>query len=286
MSPTTLRLRDHLFTWAAERPRTLVMGIVNVTPDSFADGGRFLDPGAAEAHARTLAAEGADILDLGAESTRPGSRSVSAAEEQDRLLPVLERLLEAPPCPVSVDTSKPEVAGAALALGAHMVNDITGLAAGPDLARLCARHGAGLCVMHMRGTPATMQDDPRYDDLLGEIRARLAAAVAAAEAAGVAADAICVDPGIGFGKTVAHNLTLLKRVDALAVLGKPVLIGPSRKRFIGELTGAPPAERLAGTLAACALAAQAGAHVLRVHDVAAVRQAVRVAEAIRDAPDG
>jgi dihydropteroate synthase len=199
---------------------------------------------------------------------------------------VLERRLEAPPCPVSVDTSKPEVAGAALALGAHMVNDITGLAAGPDLARLCARHGAGLCVMHMRGTPATMQDDPRYDDLLGEIRARLAAAVAAAEAAGVAADAICVDPGIGFGKTVAHNLTLLKRVDALAVLGKPVLIGPSRKRFIGELTGAPPAERLAGTLAACALAAQAGAHVLRVHDVAAVRQAVRVAEAIRDAPDG
>lgn len=262
------------------------MGIVNVTPDSFADGGRFLEPKAAVAHARTLAAEGADLLDVGAESTRPGARPVSAAEEQDRLLPVLERLLKEPPCPISVDTSRPEVAEAALALGAHMVNDVTGLAAGPELARACVRYGAALCLVHMQGTPATMQREPRYDDLLGEVRARLAGAVAAAEAAGVAPDAICVDPGIGFGKTVAHNLTLLKRLGALCPLGKPVLVGPSRKSFIGALLGVPPAERLEGTLAACVVATQAGAHILRVHDVLAVRRAVRVAEAVRDAPEG
>jgi dihydropteroate synthase len=261
------------------------MGIVNVTPDSFSDGGRFLDAEAAERHARALAAEGAELIDVGAESTRPGSRPVSAAEEQDRLLPVLERLLKEPPCPVSVDTSKPEVAEAALALGAHMVNDVTGLAAGPDLARVCARHGAALCVVHMQGTPATMQAAPHYGDLVGEVRARLAAAVAAAEAAGVAPDALCVDPGIGFGKTLGHNLTLLKRVDGLAALGKPVLVGPSRKSFIGSLLGVPADQRLEGTLAACVVAAWFGAHLLRVHDVAAVHRAVRVAEAVRDAPD-
>ncbi len=281
-----LRVRGHTFAWEPARRRALVMGIVNVTPDSFADGGRFLEPDLAVARARELAAEGADLLDLGAESTRPCARPVSAAEEQDRLLPVLERLLKEPPCPVSVDTSKPEVAEAALAMGAHMVNDVTGLAAGPALAEACARYGAALCLVHMRGTPDTMQLDPRYEDLLGEVRARLAAAVAAAEAAGVPPDAICVDPGIGFGKAVAHNLTLLKRLDALAPLGKPILVGPSRKSFIGALLGLPPAERLEGTLAACVVAAAAGAHILRVHDVAAVRRAVRVAEAIRDAPDG
>ena len=275
------------FAWDAERPRTLIMGIVNVTPDSFADGGRFLDPAAAVRQARALAAQGADLLDVGAESTRPGSPGVPAAEEWARLLPVLERLLDDPPCPVSVDTSKPEVAEAALALGAHMVNDVTGLAGGLDLARLCAAHGAGLAVMHMQGTPRTMQAEPRYDDLLGEVRAALEVAVARAEAAGVAPESLCVDPGIGFGKTVAHNLTLLKRLDAFRPLGKPLLVGPSRKSFIGALVDQlPPAERLEGTLAACVMAVAAGAHIVRVHDVAAVRRAVRVAEAIRDAaPD-
>jgi dihydropteroate synthase len=151
---------------------------------------------------------------------------------------------------------------------------------------VCARYGAALCLVHMQGTPATMQEAPHYDDLLGEVRARLADAVAAAEAAGVARDAICVDPGIGFGKKLAHNLTLLKRLDALAPLGKPILVGPSRKRFIGALLGTEPADRLEGTLAACVMAVQAGVHLLRVHDVAAVRRAVRVAEAIRDADDG
>ncbi|MGH7321748.1 MAG: dihydropteroate synthase, partial [Candidatus Rokuibacteriota bacterium] len=261
------------------------MGIVNVTPDSFADGGCYLAPEAACAHARALAAEGADLVDVGAESTRPGAAPVSVAEEQARLLPVLERLLPVLPCPVSVDTSKPDVADAALALGAHMVNDITALAAGPALARVCARYGAGLALMHMLGTPATMQEAPRYADLLGEIRARLAAKVAEAHAAGVAPEAICVDPGIGFGKTLAHNLTLLKRLDALRPLGRPVLLGPSRKSFIGALLGAPANERLEGTLAACVAAVMGGVHILRVHDVAAVRRAVRVAEAIRDAPD-
>ncbi len=285
MHPTTLRVRGHVFGWDASRPRTLLMGVVNVTPDSFSEGGRFLDPEAAYRHARALVDEGADLLDIGAESTRPGSRPVSAEEEQARLLPVLRRLLKEPPCPVSVDTTKREVAEAALALGAHMVNDVTGLAAGPDLARVCARHGAALCLVHMQGTPATMQEAPRYDDLLGEVRARLGQAVATAEAAGVAPEAICIDPGIGFGKTLAHNLTLLKRLDALAPLDKPILVGPSRKRFIGALLGGPPAERLEGTLAACVMAVQAGAHILRVHDVGAVRRAVRVAEAIRDADE-
>ena len=263
------------------------MGIVNVTPDSFADGGRYFDPVAAARQARALAAEGADLLDVGAESTRPGSPGVPVGEEVARLMPVLERLLDGPPCPVSVDTSKPEVAEAALALGAHMVNDVTGLAAGPELARVCADHRAGLAVMHMQGTPRTMQADPRYDDLLREVRAGLETAVATAEAAGVAPESLCVDPGIGFGKTVAHNLTLLKRLDVFRQLGKPILVGPSRKSFIGALLDhLPPAERLEGTLAASVMAVMAGAHIVRVHDVAAVRRAVRVAEAIRDAEPG
>jgi dihydropteroate synthase len=282
-----LRMRGVEFAWDAERPRALIMGIVNVTPDSFADGGRYLDPAAAARQARALAEEGADILDVGAESTRPGSPGVPVAEERARLLPVLERLLADPPCPVSVDTSKPEVAEAALALGAHMVNDVTALASGPALAHVCAAHGAALAVMHMQGTPRTMQANPRYDDLLGEVRGALQTAVAAAEAAGVPSDSVCVDPGIGFGKTVAHNLTLLKCLDAFAALGKPILVGPSRKSFIGAvLDQRSPAERLEGTLAACVMAVVAGAHIVRVHDVAAVRRAVRVAEAIRDAVPG
>jgi dihydropteroate synthase len=261
------------------------MGIVNVTPDSFADGGRYLDPDVACARARALAAEGADLVDVGAESTRPEAVPVSAAEELDRVMPVLERLLPEPPCPVSIDTQKPEVAEAALRLGAHMVNDVTGLAGGPALARVCARHGAALALCHMQGTPRTMQTAPRYADLLGEVRSHLARAVAEAEAAGVAPDAICVDPGIGFGKTVEHNLTLLRRLDALRPLGKPVLVGPSRKRFIGAILDLGAEDRLEGTLAASTAAVLTGAQILRVHDVAAVRRAVRVAEAIRDAAD-
>jgi len=286
MGPMTFQLRGHRFTWDDRRPRTLLMGIVNVTPDSFADGGRYLDPDAACARAVQLVEEGADLVDLGAESTRPGAPAVPVAVERERLLPVLARLLPVVPCPVSVDTSKPEVAEAALALGAHMVNDVTGLASGPALARVCARHGAALGLVHMQGTPATMQEGPRYGDLLAEVRAALEAAMKEAEGAGVPPESICIDPGLGFGKTVTHNLTLLKRLDVLRSLGRPVLVGPSRKSFIGALLDQPPAERLEGTLAACALAVQGGVHILRVHDVAAVRRATRVAEAIRDAPAG
>jgi dihydropteroate synthase len=260
------------------------MGIVNVTPDSFSDGGRYLDPDAACRHALGLVAAGADLLDVGAESTRPGSAGVPAAEELRRLVPVLERLLPGAPCPVSVDTSKPEVAEAALALGAHMVNDVTGLAAGPALARACARHGAGLALVHMQGTPATMQEAPRYHDLLGEVCGALARALRVAEEAGVDPEAVCVDPGLGFGKTAAQNLTLLRRLGAIAALGRPVLVGPSRKRFLSAVLGTSPEEREEGTLAACVAAVHAGAHLLRVHDVLAVTRAVRVAEAIRDAP--
>jgi dihydropteroate synthase len=261
------------------------MGIVNVTPDSFADGGRFLDPAAAVRHARMLAAEGADLLDVGAESTRPGADPVPTDLEWARLRPVLEALLPDAPCPISVDTSKAEVAEAALALGAHMVNDVTGLGAGPGVARACARYGAGLALVHMRGTPRTMQVDPRYGDLLGEVVEDLGRAMAAALEAGVAADSLCVDPGLGFGKTAGHNLTLLRRLDALRPLGRPILVGPSRKSFIGAVLGVGPEERLEGTLAACAMAVAAGAHILRVHDVRAVRRAVRVAEAVRDAAE-
>jgi dihydropteroate synthase len=263
------------------------MGIVNVTPDSFADGGRFCDPDAARRHGLALVEAGADLLDVGAESTRPGARPVPADEQQARLLPVLERLLRDVACPISVDTTRPAVAEAALTGGVHLVNDVSGLAEGPALAEVCARHGAGLVLVHMRGTPATMQRAPHYHDLLGEVRGQLQAAVATAETAGVAPEAICVDPGLGFGKTVAHNLTLLRRLDVLASLGKPLLVGPSRKSFIGALLGdLPPAERLEGTLAACVAAVSGGAHILRVHDVAAVRRAITVAEAIRDAATG
>ncbi|MBI2460654.1 MAG: dihydropteroate synthase [Candidatus Rokubacteria bacterium] len=265
--------------------RTRLMGILNVTPDSFAEVGRVLDPGAAVAYAVGLARAGADIIDVGAESTRPGSRGISAGEELDRVLPVLEGVLKAVDCLVSVDTSKPEVAEAALALGVHMVNDVTALRAGPAVAERVARHGAGLVLMHMRGTPATMQLDPRYDDLLGEVSASLREAVAVAEAAGVRPDAIAVDPGIGFGKTVAHNLTLVKRLDAFRALGKPLVVGPSRKSFIGAILDLPTGERLEGTLAACCIAAWQGAHILRVHDVAAARRAALVVDAIRAAPE-
>ena len=217
------------------------MGIVNVTPDSFADGGRYLEPAAAVRQARALAAEGADLLDVGAESTRPGSPGVSADEERARLLPVLERLLDDPPCPVSVDTSKPEVAEAALALGAHMINDVTALAGGPEVARLCAEHGAGLAVMHMQGTPRTMQADPRYDDLLAEVRDELRAAVTAAESAGVAPESLCVDPGIGFGKTVdaqPHAAEAPRRVP-------PAREADPRRTVAQELHRRPPRSRAA-----------------------------------------
>lgn len=263
--------------------RTLVMGIVNITPDSFSDGGRFHTPQAALEHARRLLEEGADILDLGAESTRPGATAVEADEQIRRLTPVLAALAGTPGAVLSVDTRSAKVAARALELGAHAINDISALG-DPDMARVLAEHGAGLVLMHMQGTPATMQAEPCYEDVVREVAAFLAERCAAAEAAGVARECLAVDPGLGFGKTIAHNLTLLASLDLLAPLRRPVLVGASRKGFLGKLTGnAPSEDRLEASLAAAVLAAWQGAHILRVHDVAATARALAITDATRAA---
>jgi dihydropteroate synthase len=273
------RCRDRAFDVA---DRTLVMGVVNVTPDSFSDGGRFFAPGAAIAHARRLFAEGADLLDLGAESTRPGALPVSRDEQMSRLAPVLRDLATVPGACLSVDTASAAVASDALELGAHVVNDVTALA-DPAMAGVVARAGAGLVLMHLRGTPATMQDDPRYEDAAREVRAHLAGRLAAARSAGVAAECVALDPGIGFGKTVRHNFELLARLEELATLGRPVLVGVSRKSFLGRTLDLPVDERLEGGLAAGAVAVFLGARIVRTHDVAATVRAVRVADELRAA---
>ena len=263
------------FRLALDRP--LVMGIVNVTPDSFSDGGRFLEPRVAVAHARRLIGEGADILDVGAESTRPGAQPVSAPQEIERLLPVLDALSDAP-VPVSVDTMKPEVMRAALAHGAAMINDITALAA-PGALEAVAASDCGVCLMHMQGEPRSMQAAPHYDDVVREVKDFLAVRVAACEHAGIARNRIVVDPGFGFGKTVEQNFELLRRLAELAQPGLPILAGWSRKSSLGKITGREPQERLAGSLAAALLSLQRGARILRVHDVAATRDVIAVWEA-------
>ncbi len=262
------------------------MGIVNVTPDSFSDGGLFLDPGAAIEHGRQLADAGADILDVGGESTRPGAEAVSVEEELERVGPVVAALAGdvEPAVRVSIDTSKAEVAEAALDAGASVVNDVTALRGDPDLASLCGERDCEVVLMHMLGTPRTMQDDPRYDDVVDDVKAFLAGRIEVAVAAGIAEGRIWLDPGIGFGKTVVHNLELLHRLDELRELGRPVVVGASRKGFIGKLTGRDVTERLGGTIAANVLAFAGGADVLRVHDVAEVSEAVVTAEAILREP--
>jgi dihydropteroate synthase len=260
-------------------PRPSVLGVVNVTPDSFSDGGRFLSPDVAVAQARRLLAEGAALVDIGGESTRPGSEGISAAEELRRVEPVLAALTGAP---VSIDTSKAEVARRALALGAVMVNDVTALRADPDLAGVVADGGAYLCLMHMLGEPRTMQDDPRYDDVLSEVAAFLEERLAFAVAAGIPEERICLDPGLGFGKTLAHNLEVVARLDELVALGRPVLIGASRKRFLGRVLG--DSEALTGPLAAgvavAVLAYERGASLFRVHDVREHVEALGAARAL------
>ena len=259
-----------------------VMGVVNVTPDSFSDGGLFLDPARAVEHGRLLAAEGAAILDVGGESTRPGAKPVSAAEELERTEPVV-RALSRPDgagARVSIDTSKAAVARAALDAGASIVNDVTALRADPEMASLCAERGCDVVLMHMLGEPRTMQENPVYEDVVAEVRAFLAERIEFAVAAGIAAERIWVDPGIGFGKTLEHNLALLRHLAELADLGRPIVIGTSRKRFLGSLTGRDVIDRLGGTIASNALALAAGADVFRVHEVRAVREALEVAEVI------
>jgi len=258
---------------------TKLMGVVNVTPDSFSDGGLYLDPEAAIAHGRELAAAGAEILDVGGESTRPGAEAVPAEEELRRVVPVVRGLRQLD-CHVSVDTSKAPVAAAALDAGATIVNDVTALRGDPEMAALCAERGATVVLMHMRGDPRTMQDDPRYDDVVTEVKGFLAERVEAATVAGIAEERIWLDPGIGFGKTAAHNLELLRRLGELRELGRPLVVGTSRKSFIGRVDGSAAGERLGGTIASSVLAAAEGADVLRVHDVAEMRQALAVAAAI------
>jgi dihydropteroate synthase len=259
-----------------------LIGVVNVTPDSFSDGGLFLDPERAIAHGRELAAEGADTLDVGGESTRPGAQAVSAEVELERVEPVIAALAggEGPRVAVSIDTSKAAVAAAALDAGAEIVNDVTALRADPEMAALCADRGCGVVLMHMLGTPRTMQRDPTYDDVVAEVKAFLVERVEAAVGAGIAEERIWVDPGIGFGKTLDHNLELLARLGELRELGRPIVIGTSRKSFLGRLTGREVTDRLGGTIASNVLALAAGAEIFRVHEVAPVRQALDAAEAI------
>jgi dihydropteroate synthase len=256
------------------------MGVVNVTPDSFSDGGAFEDPIAAVGHGRRLAGEGAHILDVGGESTRPGAEPVPEAEELRRVVPVLEGLAALDlPVQLSIDTMKLRVAEAAIAAGASYVNDVTAFRHDPDLAGLVADRGVDCCLMHMLGEPRTMQSDPRYGDVVDEVKAFLEARMAAAVAAGIAEERIQLDPGIGFGKTLAHNLELLRRIDEIVALGRPVVVGTSRKTFIGRLTGRDVTERVHGTLATNVLALERGARVFRVHDVAACADALAVAAA-------
>ncbi|HLI59105.1 MAG TPA: dihydropteroate synthase [Solirubrobacteraceae bacterium] len=256
------------------------MGILNVTPDSFSDGGRFTDRGRAVEHGLAMEREGADIIDVGGESTRPGAEPVPEDEELARVVPVIEGLraagLEAS---ISIDTSKAAVATAALEAGADLVNDVSALRADPEMAALVAERGVPCVLMHMRGEPRTMQRDPRYADVVAEVRAFLEERLAAAVAAGIAEERIWIDPGIGFGKTAEHNLTLLRELDALADLGRPIVIGTSRKSFLGRITGRDYTGLAAATVATSVLAYERGARVFRVHDVAPTRDALLVAAA-------
>ncbi len=256
------------------------MGVVNVTPDSFSDGGAWLDPDAAIAHGRALAAHGAQILDVGGESTRPGAEPVDEAEELRRVVPVIAGLARVETdARISIDTSKAAVAAAALDAGAQIVNDVTALRGDPAMAALVAERGCDVCLMHMLGEPRTMQRDPRYGDVVADVAAFLAERVEHAVAHGIAAERVWLDPGIGFGKTIDHNLELLARLDEIVALGRPVVVGTSRKSFLGAITGREAAERVPGTIATNVLALARGARVFRVHDVAPVHDALVVAAA-------
>jgi dihydropteroate synthase len=260
--------------------RVLVMAILNVTPDSFSDGGKHSAPDAAIEHGLRLAAEGADLIDVGGESTRPGSQPVPADEELRRTLPVVRELARRSGVPISIDTTKAEVARAAIDAGAEVVNDVSGLQRDPELAAVAAREGAALCLMHSRGTPQDMQQRASYADLLGEVHDELQEALRRALEGGVPVEAIALDPGLGFAKTAEHNLLLLRRLRELTQLGRPLLLGASRKSFLGRLSGKPAAERVTGSIAAAAVAALHGASVVRVHDVAATREALAVVDAV------
>lgn len=258
--------------------RPLVMGIINVTPDSFSDGGRHLQRDSALAHAHRLIEEGADMLDIGGESTRPGAEPVDVQQELDRVLPVLEGLRDVP-LPLSVDTRKPEVMRAALAAGADMINDVNALQE-PDALAAVASSDAAVCLMHMQGNPENMQFEPHYRDVMSEVMTFLRMRIAMAQAAGIARERIVIDPGFGFGKTLEHNISLLRKLDAFAVLGVPVMAGLSRKSMLGAITGQPVEQRLAASVAAALLAVRHGATIVRVHDVRATVDALKVFQVV------
>lgn len=266
------------------RARPLVMGVLNVTPDSFSDGGRFASRDAALAHAERLIAEGADIVDIGGESTRPGAAEVSEAEELDRILPVIEALRDRSDIAISVDTSKPGVMRAAVAAGARLINDVRALTEEGAL-QAAAELDTDVCLMHMQGTPGSMQDSPHYEDVTAEVAAFLTARRDACLEAGIAAERIILDPGFGFGKTVEHNVELLRNLRQLRAIGQPLLVGLSRKSTLGALTGRPVSERLAASIAAAVLAALGGAAILRVHDVAETVDALKIVAAVAAGED-
>lgn len=258
------------------------MGVINVTPDSFSDGGKYCDPSRAVEHALRMIDDGADILDIGGESTRPGAKSVTPEEEIRRTIPVIEMLASRVSVPISIDTCKAEVARRALDAGASIVNDISGLRFDPGMASVAARYEAGVCLMHIQGTPGNMQINPSYEAMLPEIMDALRESIDLARSAGIANACIILDPGIGFGKTYEHNLKIINQLDAFTGLGYPLLIGVSRKAFLGKILGdAPPTDRLEGTAAAVAIAAYNGARIVRVHDVKEMAKVVRVVDAIR-----
>ncbi|TET68372.1 MAG: dihydropteroate synthase [Candidatus Zixiibacteriota bacterium] len=263
--------------------RAYIMGVLNLTPDSFFDGRRFLEPEAAVQHAFRMEAEGADIIALGGESPRPGAQAVPLKEEFRRVLPVLKRLSGRLKVPISIDTYKSEVAERCIQCGAEMVNDISGLYFDPRMKEIVARHQVPVIVMHIKGTPRDMQKDPQYRDLIGEILSYFRESISRADAAGVPADKIIIDPGIGFGKSFAHNLDILKGLESFKVLGKPIMVGVSRKSFLGKILDLPVDERLEGSIAAALYAVLRGANIVRVHDVAATVRALRTVEAIQRA---
>ncbi len=261
--------------------KTTVMGVLNVTPDSFSDGGQFNNLELAVCHAQKMAEEGADVIDVGGESTRPGSDQVSEEEELRRVLPVIERLKKEISLPISIDSYKPRVAAAALRAGATIINDVTGLT-NPEMIKVAAEFHCPVVVMHMQGKPKTMQTDPRYNDVIEDIKIFFKERIAVARAEGVTE--IILDPGIGFGKTLEHNLTILKRLREFTDLDLPLLVGPSRKSFIGQLTGGRPVEdRIEGTIAAAVAASLNGAAIIRIHDVLACRRALQITDAIKGA---
>ena len=262
--------------------RVHLMGILNVTPDSFSDGGRYMNPDDAVAHALRMVEEGADVLDIGAESSKPGAVPIDEKEERRRLIPIVQAVCRRVSVPVSIDTTKASIAEQALDVGAAMINDISALRFDARMGAVVAKSGAGLVLMHMQGTPQTMQHDAEYADVVEEVRRFLNARLDVAKEAGISPDRILLDPGVGFGKNCRHNLTLLNRLDTFAALGRPLVVGVSRKAFIGKILDRPIDGRLMGTAGAVAVAVMKGARVVRIHDVAPIRDVVRMIEAIQN----